>query len=113
MLACISRLVPRKGQDCLIRALPAILDRGPDALLLIVGGGRLSGAARASWPIRPASTDSVLLTGSVPFTDLPGYYAAADVFAMPCRTRGGGLDVEGLGIVFLEASACRPAGGRR
>ena len=45
------------------------------------------------------------LTGSVPFADLPAHYAAGDVFAMPCRTRGRGLDVEGLGIVYLEASS--------
>ena len=44
-------------------------------------------------------------TGSVPWSELPAHYAAGDVFAMPCRTRRGGLDVEGLGIVFLEASA--------
>jgi phosphatidylinositol alpha-1,6-mannosyltransferase len=49
--------------------------------------------------------DSVLITGSLPWSALPGYYAAGDVFAMPCRTRHRGLDVEGLGIVFLEASA--------
>jgi phosphatidylinositol alpha-1,6-mannosyltransferase len=47
----------------------------------------------------------VIFTGGVPAADLPGYYAAADVFAMPCRTRQRGLDVEGLGIVYLEASA--------
>ncbi len=48
---------------------------------------------------------SVVLTGSVPGPDLPGYFDAADVFAMPCRTRRHGLDVEGLGMVYLEASA--------
>ncbi len=49
--------------------------------------------------------DSVHFAGAVPGPDLPAYYAAADVFAMPCRTRRRGLDVEGLGIVYLEASA--------
>ena len=47
----------------------------------------------------------MILTGPVPFAELPAHYAAGDVFAMPCRTRRGGLDVEGLGIVYLEASA--------
>ena len=106
VIACISRLVPRKGQDSLIRAMPAILTARPDAVLLIVGGGPYReklGKLAASTGV----TDSVVLTGGVPFTELPGHYAAADLFAMPCRTRGGGLDVEGLGIVFLEASACR------
>jgi phosphatidylinositol alpha-1,6-mannosyltransferase len=50
-------------------------------------------------------SDHVVCTGSVPWPRLPAYYAAGDVFAMPCRTRRGGLDVEGLGIVYLEASA--------
>ena len=50
--------------------------------------------------------DSVTFTGSVPSSALPSYYGAGDVFAMPCRTRLGGADVEGLGIVYLEASAC-------
>ncbi len=49
--------------------------------------------------------DAVTFTGSVPAGELPGYFAAGDIFAMPCRTRRGGLDVEGLGIVYLEASS--------
>jgi phosphatidylinositol alpha-1,6-mannosyltransferase len=49
--------------------------------------------------------DHVVFTGSVPWAELPAHYAAGDVFAMPCRTRRAGLDVEGLGIVYLEASA--------
>jgi phosphatidylinositol alpha-1,6-mannosyltransferase len=50
-------------------------------------------------------SEHVVMTGSVPWEELPGHYNAGDVFAMPCRTRGRGLDVEGLGIVYLEASA--------
>ena len=46
-----------------------------------------------------------MLTGAVPAAELPAHYVAGDVFAMPCRTRNRGLDVEGLGIVYLEASA--------
>jgi phosphatidylinositol alpha-1,6-mannosyltransferase len=104
VVVCVSRLVPRKGQDVLIRALPAIRARVPDAALLCVGGGpylpTLQRLARET-----GVTDSVVLTGSVPWEELPAHYDAGDVFAMPCRTRRGGLDVEGLGIVFLEASA--------
>jgi phosphatidylinositol alpha-1,6-mannosyltransferase len=104
-VVCVSRLVPRKGQDMLIRALPEIRRRVPDAALLIVGGGRyadqLSKLARQN-----DVAEHVILTGSVEWEELPAHYVAGDVFAMPCRTRGGGLDVEGLGIVFLEASAC-------
>ena len=101
---CLSRLVPRKGQDMLIRALPAIRQRVDGAALVIVGGGpyldTLRGLAQ-----RSGVTDHVTFTGGVPVAELPAYHAMADVFAMPCRTRGAGLDIEGLGIVFLEASA--------
>jgi phosphatidylinositol alpha-1,6-mannosyltransferase len=104
VVVCVSRLVPRKGQDALVRALPAIRRRVPDAALLIVGGGpyraKLAALARAE-----GVADDVVLTGSVPWHELPAHYNAGDVFAMPCRTRGRGLDVEGLGIVYLEASA--------
>jgi phosphatidylinositol alpha-1,6-mannosyltransferase len=100
VVVCVSRLVPRKGQDVLIRALPQIRRRVPGAALLIVGGG----PNRARLEKLAAGSD-VVFTGSVPWADLPMYFAAGDVFAMPCRTRNGGLDLEGLGIVYLEASA--------
>ena len=103
-VVCVSRLVPRKGQDMLIRALPAVRARVPGARLLIVGGGPYEGRLRALAQ-RAGVADAVVLTGSVPWAELPAHYAAGDVFAMPCRTHAGGLDVEGLGIVFLEASA--------
>ncbi len=54
---------------------------------------------------RVGVSDSVVFAGPVPWEELPAYYDAGDVFAMPCRTRRKGLDVEGLGIVYLEASA--------
>ncbi|GAB7183648.1 glycosyltransferase family 4 protein [Kitasatospora sp. Ki12] len=104
VVVCVSRLVPRKGQDTLIEAMPQILADVPDAVLLIVGGGPY----RADLEKLADTTgvrDSVRFTGSVPWEELPAHYGAGDVFAMPCRTRRGGLDVEGLGIVYLEASA--------
>ena len=104
VVACISRLVARKGQDMLIRALPAVLAVVPDAVLLIVGNGpEAESLGRLAEQV--GVTENVIFAGGVPWLELPAHYAAADVFAMPCRTRGGGLDVEGLGIVFLEASA--------
>jgi phosphatidylinositol alpha-1,6-mannosyltransferase len=88
----------------LIKALPAIRRAVPGAMLLCVGGGpdaprllRLAAEAGVA--------QHVVLTGSVPWAELPAHYDAGDVFAMPCRTRRAGLDVEGLGIVFLEAAA--------
>lgn len=104
VVVCVSRLVPRKGQDTLIEAMPRVLAAVPDAVLLIVGGGPYEKELRAL-AARTGVADSVRFTGAVPWEDLPAHYGAGDVFAMPCRTRRGGLDVEGLGIVYLEASA--------
>jgi phosphatidylinositol alpha-1,6-mannosyltransferase len=104
VVVCVSRLVPRKGQDVLIQALPAIRDAVPGAALLVVGGGPDMPRLRRLAAERGVA-DHVRFTGSVPWQALPAHYAAGDVFAMPCRTRLGGIDVEGLGIVFLEAAA--------
>ena len=105
MVVGLSRLVPRKGQDMPIRAMPDIIRNVPNAVLVVVGGGpyrrTLEGLAR-----RHGVTDHVIFTGRVPADEIVDHHRMADVFAMPCRTRGGGLDVEGLGIVYLEASAC-------
>jgi phosphatidyl-myo-inositol dimannoside synthase len=103
LIVCVSRLVARKGQDVLIRAMPRIRREVRDASLLIVGDGpdrhRLERLA--------ADTDgSVAFAGQVSEADLPRYYRAGNVFAMPCRNRLGGLEVEGWGNVFLEAAAC-------
>ena len=104
LVVCLSRLVARKGQDMVIRALPAIRARVEGTTLVIVGGGPyLSTLHRLA---READvSEHVLFTGGVPGAELPAHHAMADVFAMPCRTRGAGLDVEGLGIVYLEASS--------
>ncbi|VEG56290.1 group 1 glycosyl transferase [Mycolicibacterium aurum] len=104
VVVCVSRLVPRKGQDMLIRALPAIRQRVPGAALVIVGGGPyLTSLRRLAHEFGVA--EHVVFTEGVPGDELPAHHAMADVFAMPCRTRGSGLDVEGLGIVYLEASS--------
>jgi len=105
VVVCVSRMVPRKGQDTLIRAWPAVRAAAAgDPVLLLVGDG----------PCRPrldrlvsqaGVAASVVFTGPVSWDDLPAYYDAGNIFAMPCRTRRAGLDVEGLGIVYLEASA--------
>jgi phosphatidylinositol alpha-1,6-mannosyltransferase len=104
VVACVSRLVARKGQDTLIEAWPRVLAVVPEAVLLIVGGGpdreRLEALARDK-----GIAQAVRFTGAVPWDDIPPYVDAADVFAMPCRTRRFGLEPEALGIVTLEASA--------
>jgi phosphatidyl-myo-inositol dimannoside synthase len=103
-VVCVSRLVPRKGQDTLIRAWPAVRERVPGGALLVVGRGRDLPRLRRLVARHGLERD-VVFTGGVPWAELPMHYAAGDVFAMPCRTRRGGMDVEGLGIVYLEASA--------
>ena len=104
VVVCVSRVVPRKGQDTLIRAWPEVIKQVPDAALVVVGGGPyLSSVRRLSE--RMGLSAHVTFTGPVAAEELPAHYCAGDVFAMPCRTRRGGLDVEGLGIVYLEASA--------
>ena len=104
VVVCVSRLVARKGQDTLLRAWPAVIEKIPDAVLLIAGRGPYAKALRQRAE-QAGVTGSVIFTGPVPQDELPAHYAAGDVFSMPCRTRRGGLDVEGLGIVYLEASA--------
>ena len=105
VVVCLSRLVPRKGQDMLIRALPELRRRVPDTALAIVGGGPyLETLQRMASDLGVA--EHVVFTRGIPAEELAAHHAMADVFAMPCRTRGAGLDVEGLGIVYLEASAC-------
>jgi phosphatidylinositol alpha-1,6-mannosyltransferase len=104
LVVCVSRLVARKGQDVLIHAMRRIRRQVPDAALLVVGGGPAE--ARLRRLARSAPPRSVFFAGEVPAADLPRYYAVGDVFAMPCRNRLAGLEVEGWGIVFLEAAAC-------
>lgn len=104
VIVCVSRLMTRKGQDQIIQALPQILKVVPLTSLLIVGDGPYRK------DLEKLTSDlglrnNVHFTGKVAQDQLANWYAAGDVFAMPCRTRRGGWDVEGLGIVFLEASA--------
>ena len=104
VIVCVSRLMARKGQDELIRALPKIHQTAPNASLIIVGDGPYRKDLERL--VKKLGLESfVHLTGKVSQAELSKWYAAGDIFAMPCRTRMGGWDVEGLGIVFLEGSA--------
>ncbi len=103
LVVAISRLVPRKGFDVAIRAAARLAPARPDLVLAVAGGGRderrlRTLAADLHAPVR--------FLGRVPGDDLPALYACADVFTMPCRSRWGGLEQEGFGIVFVEAAAC-------
>jgi phosphatidylinositol alpha-1,6-mannosyltransferase len=105
VIVSVGRLVHRKGQDFLIQSLPAILEKHPTAHILMVGEG----------PYRKNLTkmveklklsQAVTFIGRIQYKDLPRYICAGDIFAMPSRSRLAGLEVEGLGIVYLEASSC-------
>jgi phosphatidylinositol alpha-1,6-mannosyltransferase len=104
VIVCVSRLIRRKGQDKLIDALPAIREQVPDAALLLVGDGpyRRSLQRRAR---RRGVAEHVVFTSAVRWEETPDFYAAGNVFCMPARTRRLGLEVEGLGICYLEAAA--------
>ena len=106
VVVSVSRLVPRKGMDILIRAAARLAHDHPDLLVVIGGGGR----DRQRLDRLVAETGApVRLLGRVDDDDLPALYGCADVFAMDCRNRWFGLEQEGFGIVFLEAAACAVA----
>ena len=105
VIVCVGRLVPRKGQDKLIKALPEILKSRPNAHLLFVGSGAFQ--IKLEKLINNLSlANHVSFTGRVQYDDLTKFICVGDIFAMPSRSRFAGLEVEGLGIVYLEASAC-------
>ena len=104
LVVSVSRLVPRKGMDTLIEAAALLVASGRHhgLTVAIAGDGRDRGrlermAQRLHAPVR--------FLGRVPGVDLPALYACGDAFALCCRTRWGGLEQEGFGIVFLEAAA--------
>jgi len=102
LVTCVSRLVPRKGIDSLVRAAAMLVHDMPDLVVAVAGSGRERGhlerlAASTGAPVR--------FLGRVPDADLRALSGCGDVFAMPCRSRWGGLEQEGFGIVFVEAAA--------
>ena len=105
VIVSVGRLVHRKGQDVLIEAMPAIIKEVPQAHILMIG----EGPYRSYLENRVKSLgiqERVTFIGRIQYADLPRYICAGDVFVMPSRSRLAGLEVEGLGIVYLEASAC-------
>jgi phosphatidylinositol alpha-1,6-mannosyltransferase len=102
VIGCVSRFVPRKGQQRLIAAAGKIKEQGTEVEVVIVGSGRTEArlrrlAARSGVPVR--------FEIDVPWLQLADLYRSMDVFCMPCRSRWAGLEVEGLGLVFLEAGS--------
>ena len=105
VIVSVGRLVHRKGQDHLIQSMPEILRSVPNAHILMVGQGPyLSHLKKLVQDLN--LVDHVSFIGRIQFAQLPQYICAGDIFVMPSRSRFFGLEVEGLGIVYLEASAC-------
>ena len=105
VIVSVGRLVHRKGQDHLIEAMPEILKSIPQAHLLLVGEGPYREHLQTL--VKKHNLEaSVTFIGRIQYKDLPTYICVGDIFAMPSRSRLMGLEVEGLGIVYLEASSC-------
>ena len=105
VVVSVGRLVHRKGQDNLIESMPEVLKSVPNAHLLLIGEGPYREHLQ-KLVTQHGLEESVTFIGRVGYKDLPMYLCVGDIFAMPSRSRLMGLEVEGLGIVYLEASAC-------
>lgn len=105
VIVSVGRLVHRKGQDTLVESMPKILSIIPDAHILFIGEGPYR-----DYLVKRATElhvlDAITFIGRIQYSELPRFICVGDVFAMPSRSRLAGLEVEGLGIVYLEASAC-------
>jgi phosphatidylinositol alpha-1,6-mannosyltransferase len=105
VIVSVGRLVHRKGQDHLVESMPEILKSVPDGHLLLIGEGPYRDHLQKLVDKHNLHS-SVTFIGRIQYKDLPLYLCAGDIFAMPSRSRLMGLEVEGLGIVYLEASSC-------
>ena len=105
VIVSVGRLVHRKGQDTLVESMPQILSQIPDAHLLFIGEGPYK-----DYLVKRAAelkvSYAITFIGRIQYAELPRYICVGNIFAMPSRSRLAGLEVEGLGIVYLEASAC-------
>ncbi len=111
VLLTVGRLIPRKGQDTVIRLLPHV-GRHVPVVYWVAGEGTETERSRLERLAEEHGVrDRVRLIGAVSDSELPALYSACDVFVMLNRTTPDG-DVEGFGMVFLEAGACgRPVVG--
>jgi glycosyltransferase involved in cell wall biosynthesis len=102
-LLFVGRLAEKKGVRYLLEAMPGVLERFPDAKLVIVGDGPLREELKAfsAWL---GIAESVVFAGGKRQEELPPYYASADVFIGPSIVARGG-DTESFGLVFAEAMA--------
>jgi len=104
VICFVSRLVRRKGADMLISALPRVVAEIPGTKLLIVGHGPDETRLRNLTALHHME-DRVVFAGAAPYAELAQYFRAGNVFAMPCRARRMGFDIEALGAVLLQGAA--------
>ena len=105
VIISVGRLVHRKGQDQLISALPEIKSKIANVHLVLVGIGPYQEYLE-KLATQLGVREDITFIGRINYADLPKYICLGDIFAMPSRSRFFGLEVEGLGIVYLEASSC-------
>lgn len=101
VILTVGRLVPRKGHDDVIRAVGVLKDRYPDLVYVVAGAGEF-GAHLRRLAADLGVAERVYFLGRVPDVAIDGLYRACEVFALPGRQHG--TDVEGFGIVFIEAA---------
>jgi len=104
-LLFVGRLSEKKGIEYLLKAMPKIIDYAPNSKLLIVGAGELEKALKNKVYKQLNIYDNVIFTGGIPNSDLPKYYATADIFIGPSVVSENG-DREGFPVSFMEAMAC-------
>ena len=105
VILTVGRLVARKGHDVMIRALPRVLKEIPDACYLVVGSGPAKQMLE-ELTFSMGVHGNVIFLEDVQAAELPRMYGMCDVFVMPSRADLGACDVEGFGMVYLEANSC-------
>lgn len=103
LILSVGRMVPRKGQLTLVRAMRPVLERHPDTVLVCAGRGPCLGEAEQLATLMNV-TDNVRFPGHLSDEEVNTLYAMCDLFAMPAGEAPGG-HVEGFGLVFAEAAA--------
>lgn len=112
VLLSVGRLQTRKGHDLMIQAVGSLVRDGRQFFRYVIVGDGHERSRLESLVDECGVREYVTFAGEVPADQLPQYFAACDVFVLPNRIDNG--DVEGFGIVFLEAAACaKPAVGGR
>jgi phosphatidyl-myo-inositol dimannoside synthase len=105
VLITVANLVKRKGHDMVIQSLPKIIKKHPHIFYLIVGEGRDANYLKELTK-KYKVQDYVIFFGKASLKQLITFYTIADVFVMSSRIREAQSDVEGFGIVYLEANCC-------